>query len=89
MNAVERQYESMCYLAGKVDGRAEMILALLVERFGPQSEAIQARVHYACTRQEFRNQRELDRFVDSLLKGEALEQVLSSLSLQPFADPCQ
>jgi hypothetical protein len=57
---------------GRAEGRAEIILLLLASRFGPLTEATQARVHCAQESQQ-------DALLERLLTAKTLEEVVSPL----------
>ena len=77
MNSLGFEYQSdfirRHFCQGKVEGRVEIVLKLLALRFGPLSEAVQARVRSA-------QYMEIDAVVERILTAQSLEETLSSLS---------
>ena len=67
-----RRYYGQGKAEGKAEGRVEIVLRLLALRFGPLSEAVQARVHRA-------EEAQLDAVVERVLTAHTLEEALGSL----------
>jgi hypothetical protein len=65
-----RRYVAEGKAEGKAEGRMELILKLLESRFGPLTQAVQARVRSA-------NSVQIDTVADRILTAQTLEEVLS------------
>jgi hypothetical protein len=76
MNSLGYEYQSdfaRRYVAqGKAEGRVELVLRQLELRFGPLTEAVQARVHNAQDAQ-------LDTVAERVLTAQTLEEALAPL----------
>jgi uncharacterized protein DUF4351 len=77
MNSLGFEYQSdfarRYFFEGKAEGRVELVLRLLTLRFGPLSEAVQARVRNAQDAQ-------LDAVAERVLTAQLLEEALGPLS---------
>ena len=68
-----RRYVAQGRAEGKTEGKIELLLTLLTMRFGPLTDAVQARVRAARDTQ-------LDAMAERVLTGKTLDEVFSKLA---------